>query len=71
MLYGIAIPSERKVGQDVAGVELDVDDDFSLLDDAFSLFLLSALVSLDSVFDSEVDFELVSLLASPFCPLRA
>jgi hypothetical protein len=48
-----------------------VDDDFSLLDGALSLFLLSALVSLDSVFDSEVDFELVSLLASPFCPLRA
>jgi len=41
---------------------------FSLLDDAFSLFCFLALVSLDSVFDSEVDFELVSLLASPFLP---
>jgi hypothetical protein len=69
------------------GLELDVDDDFSLLE--LSLFLVSVLF--DSLFDSdaadeaedfellslfesdeEVDFEPLSLFDSPLdCPLRA
>jgi hypothetical protein len=70
LLYGRHL-AEDEIGQDVAEVELEADDDFSPVEDALSLFLLSVFVSLDSVFDSEVDFDSLSPLASPFCPLRA
>ncbi len=57
---------------------LVVDDDFSLLVEVVSLFLVSLFDSLfESVFESlfesddDEDFEPLSLFDSPFCPLRA
>ena len=61
---------------------LVVDDDFSLLGEVVSLFLVSLFDSLfESVFESlfeslfesddDEDFEPLSLFDSPFCPLRA
>jgi hypothetical protein len=54
-------------------VELEaLEEDFSLLDDEVSLFLLSALASLASFFPSGLASEaFASDFTSPFCPLRA
>ena len=61
---------------------LGVDDDFSLLVEELSLFLVSLFDSFfesffeslfESLFESDddEDFEPLSLFDSPFCPLRA
>jgi len=61
----------RKESACHAEVELDAEDDFSLLDGVLSLFLLSVLVSLLSLLESEEDLAVLSVFVSPFWPLRA
>jgi hypothetical protein len=76
-LFGeLAIFSETKKGSaSHAEVELAAEDDFSPLDGVLSLFLLSVLVSvlvsLLSLLESEEEFAALSVFVSPFWPLRA
>jgi hypothetical protein len=68
----LAIFSEtKKESASHAEVELAAEDDFSPLDGVLSLFLLSVLVSLLSLLESEEELAALSVFVSPFWPLRA
>jgi hypothetical protein len=72
----LAIFSEtKKESASHAEVELAAEDDFSPLDGVLSLFLLSVLVSvlvsLLSLLESEEALAALSVFVSPFWPLRA